>query len=210
MSSLPVQAAPVRPAAAWPYPARFLLLNVGLLAYGAGLSLMIAAGIGLAPWDALHVGLARVVPGLTIGVASISVGLLLLVASALCLGARVGVGSVLNMLLIGVYIDRLLPHLSAGAGWLAWGQFLLGTLLVGVATGTYIASDFGAGPRDSLVLGLAERTGWPVKYLRTGVELVVLLTGYLLGATVGWGTLLFALSIGPAMSLGLSLYGLRR
>jgi hypothetical protein len=189
---------------------RFLLLNAGLFLYGLGLSAMIRADVGLAPWDALHVGLSGVVPGLSIGVASIGVGLALLIVAARFLGMRVGVGSVLNMLFIGLYIDLLSPHLPRPPGALAWVQFLGGTLLIGLATGTYIASDFGAGPRDGVVLGLARRTGWPVKYLRTGIELAALGTGFLLGARVGWGTLIFALAVGPAMSLGLSLYGLRR
>jgi hypothetical protein len=172
--------------------------------------MMIAADVGLAPWDAFHVGLARVIPGVTIGMASIGVGLVFQLVAARFLGMPIGLGSALNMVLIGVYIELFLPHLGAPAGGLAWAQFLFGTALVGVATGAYIASGFGAGPRDSLVLGLAGRTGWPVKYLRTGVEIAVLVTGYLLGAKVGWGTVLFALAIGPAMSLGLALFGLRR
>jgi uncharacterized membrane protein YczE len=115
------------------------------------------------------------------------------------------------MALIGVYIDLFLPRLPRPLWlWTAWPQFLAGILLVGLATGMYIASGFGAGPRDSLVLGLVRRTGWPVRYVRTGIEGLVLLAGYLLGARIGWGTAVFALSIGPAMSLGLRLYGPRR
>jgi uncharacterized membrane protein YczE len=203
--------AAARTAATWPVSLRFLLLNAGLALYGLGLSLMIAAGVGLAPWDALHVGLARVIPGLSVGGASIAVGLLFLAVSARFLGMPVGVGSALNMLLIGLYIDALLPRLPTAPGpFLAWTQFGAGIALVGLATGTYIASGFGAGPRDGLVLGLAGRTGWPVRYLRVGVELAVLAAGFLMGAKVGWGTLVFALAIGPAMSAGLGLYGLRR
>jgi hypothetical protein len=152
-----------------------------------------------------------VIPGLSVGGASIAVGLLFLAVSARFLGMPVGVGSTLNMLLIGLYIDALLPRLPTAPGpFLAWTQFGAGIALVGLATGTYIASGFGAGPRDGLVLGLAGRTGWPVRYLRVGVELAVLAAGFLMGAKVGWGTLVFALAIGPAMSAGLGLYGLRR
>ena len=195
---------------AWPAAARFALLNGGLLLYGVGLSLMIAADVGLAPWDALHVGLARSIPGLSVGLASIAVGVALVLVSAGFLKVKVGVGSLLNMLLIGVYIDLLLPHLPRPAGVAAWVFFVGGTGLVGLATGAYIASGFGAGPRDGLVLGLVARTGWPARYVRTGIELLVLVSGYLLGAKVGGGTLLFALMAGPAMSAGLKVFGLSR
>lgn len=198
-------------AASWPFAARFLLLNIGLVLYGIGLSGMIRANVGLAPWDAFHVGLARTVPGVSIGTVSILVGLVFQGVAARFLQMPIGLGSVFNILLIGFYIDRFLAVLPAPASALtAWAMFLTGTLLVGLATGIYIASNFGAGPRDSLVLGLARRTGWPVKHLRTGIELSVLLTGFLLGAKIGWGTLVFALVIGPAMSVGMGLFGLRR
>lgn len=198
-------------AAGWPFAARFLLLNAGLVLYGIGLSGMIRANVGLAPWDAFHVGVAKAVPALSIGMVSILVGLVFQLVAARFLQMPIGLGSVFNMLLIGIYIDCFLAVLPSPASALtAWGMFITGTLLVGLATGIYIASNFGAGPRDSLVLGLARRTGWPVKHLRTGIELSVLLTGFLLGAKIGWGTLVFALTIGPAMSVGMGLFGLRR
>lgn len=197
--------------ARWHVAARFGLLNVGLLLYGVSLAAMIRAHIGLAPWDALHVGLSHAFPFLTVGYASILVGLLCLTGAYFILKMRVGIGSLLNMLLIGLYIDQVLPRLPEPQGpYVPWALFLAGILGVGLATGMYIASGFGAGPRDSLVIGLNHRTGWPVKYLRTGVELLVLLTGWLLGAKVGWGTLVFAVTIGPAMSAGMGLFGLRR
>ena len=87
---------------------------------------------------------------------------------------------------------------------------LVGLIGYGFSMAVMVRSGLGLDPWDVFHQGLAERTGWPVKYLRTAVELAVLLTGYLLGATVGWGTLLFAVTIGPAMSFGLGLYGLRR
>ncbi len=195
----------------WPAWLRFLLLNAGLALYGFGLAAMINANVGLAPWDALHVGLANHLPFLTVGGASIGAGLVCQASAYLFLGMPVGIGSVLNMVLIGVYIDQfrpVIPHPEAPLA--AWAWFLGGTLLSALATGTYIASQFGAGPRDSVVLGLARRTGLPVKHLRTGMELTVLAAGWLLGARVGWGTLVFALVFGPAMSAALALYGLRR
>jgi uncharacterized protein len=198
-------------AAHWHLAARFALLNVGLLLYGVSLASMIRAHVGLAPWDALHVGLSHAFPVLTVGYASILAGLLCLTVAYFLLRMPVGIGSLLNMVLIGLYIDLILPYLPEPFGpYIPWALFLAGILGVGFATGMYIASGFGAGPRDSLVLGLNRRTGWPVKYLRTGVELAVLLTGWLLGAKVGWGTLVFAITIGPAMSTGMGIFGLRR
>lgn len=195
----------------WHPALRFLLLNVGLLAYGVGLAAMIQARVGLAPWDALHVGLSRHVPGLTVGWASVGVGFVCQVAAWRLLAMPIGLGSVLNMLLIGGYIDLFSPRIPAPANpVVAWALFLGGIAVSGFATGTYIASHFGAGPRDSVVLGLARRTGWPIKRLRTLMEVSVLALGWAMGAQIGWGTLVFALTFGPAMSLGLGVYGLKR
>lgn len=197
--------------ASWSLLPRFLLLNAGLVLYGLGLSAMIRANVGLAPWDAFHVGLANVIPWLSIGRASIVVGLVFQFVAARFLSMPIGLGSVFNLVLIGVYIDLIRPRLPVPASDLAaWALFASGVGLVGLATGTYIASGFGAGPRDSLVLGLARKTGRPVKHWRTAIEIAVLLAGFLLGARVGWGTLVFACAAGPAMSAGLRLYGLRR
>jgi uncharacterized membrane protein YczE len=207
----PAAAARVGRTAHWSPAARFVLLNVGLLIYGAGLAAMIKANVGLAPWDAFHVGLARHVPGLSVGMASVGVGFVAQLLAWRLLAMPIGVGSVLNMILIGVYIDRFLPVVPApSTPLIAWTLFLGGIALSGLATGTYIASHFGAGPRDSVVLGLAKRTGWPVKYLRTGMELTVLAMGWAMGARIGWGTLVFALTFGPAMSASLGLFGLKR
>lgn len=190
---------------------RFLLLNVGLVCYGLALSAMIRANVGLAPWDAFHVGLSQTVPWLTVGRASIAVGLVFQLTALLALRVPIGIGSVLNLVLIGVYLDLFTPRLPLPAGPVeAWLLFLGGIFGVGIATGSYIASGFGAGPRDSLVIGLNRRTGWPVKYLRSGVELLVLAGGWWMGAKIGWGTLVFALLIGPAMSAGMGLFGLKR
>ena len=190
---------------------RFVLLNLGLALYGIALAGMIRANVGLAPWDAFHVGLSQAVPGLTIGEASIGAGLVCLAAARWCLKMPIGLGSVMNMILIGLYLDFFQSRLPAPPTiFAAWAMFLMSVLGVGVATGTYIASDFGAGPRDSLVIGLHRRTGRSVKGWRTLCELAALLTGYLLGAPIGWGTLIFALTIGPAMHLGLGLYRLKR
>ncbi len=197
--------------AGWSARARFLLLQAGLFAYGVGLCAMIRSDIGLAPWDAFHVGLSRQLPGVTIGEASIGVGVLFQTAAALLLRMPVGIGSVLNMLQLGLYIDWLMPWTPLPNGALAaWLLFGGGVVLVGLGTGTYIASGFGAGPRDSVSLGLARRTGRPVRYFRTIVEMLALGGGFLMGAKIGWGTLFFAVAIGPCMGAALRLYGLKK
>ncbi|WP_045234158.1 YczE/YyaS/YitT family protein [Deinococcus pimensis] len=194
----------------WNFPARLALLMVGLFLYGLAIRLQLDANVGLAPWDAFHQGLARRT-GLTVGQASITAGLALIVAAWAALKVRPGLGSVLNMLLVGVFIDLLAPLTPHPTGIVvSWAQFALGVLLVGLATGTYIASRMGAGPRDGTVIGLSTRYRLPVGRVRTGVEVVVLLCGLLLGGHVGLGTLAFALLIGPSMAFGMRLYGLER
>ncbi|ADV67281.1 YczE/YyaS/YitT family protein [Deinococcus maricopensis] len=202
--------APLARTASWPTAARSALLLVGLLLFGASVRLMLDARVGVGPWDALNAGLVQHVP-ITFGQGSILIGAVLVALAYAWLRVRPGLGTVLNMVLIGVFIDLLAPfspHPTALP--VQWAQFAFGVLLMGFATGTYIASRFGAGPRDGLVLGLGERYAWPVARVRTGVELLVVAVAVVLGGPVGWGTLAFALSIGPSMALGLRLYGLER
>nr|WP_232337942.1 membrane protein [Deinococcus arboris] len=177
--------------------------------YGLSLRLMLDARVGVAPWEAFHLGLTRHFP-LSIGLVSVLTGLLIVVFTAVRLRQPIGPGTGLNVVLIGVFLDLLgpvVPDPVTLAG--RWIQFLLGVLLLGLATGTYVAAGLGAGPRDGLILGLSRTTGWPVAHVRTSIELVILALGWGLGGLVGWGTLVFALASGPAMALGLALYGRR-
>ena len=188
---------------------RFALLIGGLLLYGLSLRLMIDARIGVAPWEVLHLGLSRVLP-LTVGQASIGVGALLLAYTSFGLRERVGLGTLFNVLLIGIFLDVFGPLVPDPVGWpRRAAQFAAGVALLGLATGAYVGAGLGAGPRDGLMLGLNRRYGWPVARIRTVVELVVLLLGALLGGPVGWGTLAFALLVGHSVSFGLSLFGVR-
>jgi hypothetical protein len=181
-------------------------LVVGFLGWGAAVSLMIRSGLGVGPWDALHQGLHRQL-GIDIGTASIGIGVVVLLAS-LPLGIRPGVGTVANMVLIGLFTDLLLPILppAVGIGW-GLGYHLLGILLSGWFTGVYIAAGLGKGPRDGLAMGLATRLDWPVRRVRTLVEMSVLGLGWALGGTLGIGTVLFAVLIGPSMQWGLRRWG---
>jgi hypothetical protein len=163
---------------------------------------MLRSGLGVGPWDAFHQGL-HLQLGIGIGTASIGVGLLVLLLS-LPLGIRPGAGTVANMVLIGACTDLLLPVVPPASGW-AWGlaYHLAGIALAGWFTGVYIDAGLGKGPRDGLVLGLAERWRWPVRRVRTLIELSVLGAGWALGV----GTVIYALLIGPSMQWGLRRWG---
>ncbi|MFC4428011.1 YczE/YyaS/YitT family protein [Deinococcus navajonensis] len=203
-----IQSAPLASLTRLQPAGQYLLLGSGLILYGLSLRLMLNAGIGVSPWDVFHVGVTRWLP-LSVGQVSILSGLLLVVYTALHLRERVGPGTLLNVVVIGLVMDLLseaVPHPTR----LLWQcvQFALGVGLIGLATGAYVGAGLGAGPRDSLMLGLQRRHGWPVARIRTGVELVVLVAGMLLGGPFGWGTLAFALAVGPSVGFGLGLFGL--
>ena len=186
-------------------PRRWAVLTAGLALYGLAIALMVRGGRGLGPWDLLHQGLSRVT-GVPIGLANVAVGVALLAGLARA-GARFGAGTLLNAVGIGVFVDLWLLVVPAPpAAAVGWAMHLAGTLGVGLATGLYLAAAMGAGPRDTLMLVLARRTGTSVRLVRTGIELAVLALGWALGGTVGVGTVVFALGIGPATQLGLRLF----
>ncbi len=187
---------------------RLLQLNVGLAIYGLSVAFMVSAGIGLGPWDVFHQGISRLTP-LTFGQAMVLAGLAVLVYSVIGPKVRVGVGTVLNMLLIGVWCDAFLalPGFPHGTSYvLGVALFALGTVLCGVATGLYITAGLAAGARDGFVLGVAKVTGAKVRTVRTITELSVFALGWLMGGTAGLGTVLFALSAGPLMQLFLRVF----
>ena len=185
---------------------RWAQLMVGLFGCGLAVALMIRSDLGLGPWDAFHVGLHRIT-GLTVGVVSIVVGLVI-ICGTWFIGVRPGAGTLVNMVMIGVFIDLLLPVVPEAPHW-GWGlgYYLLAIAVFGVATGAYLGARLGSGPRDGLMIGLSERSGWSVSRVRTGVELAVLAAGWLMGGRVGVGTVLFAFSVGPAMQWGMQLGG---
>lgn len=187
---------------------QFPKLMGGFAVFALGISLMIRAGLGLDPWSAFHMGLSLTLP-ISYGVASVSSGFLLLAIGARFFRQKIDWGTVLNMVLIGFMVDAIIlfiPDAQAAPILLRWLMFLAGIGLVGLATGMYISSRWGAGPRDGFVISVSSRTGWSVRVIRTLLELSVLTAGALLGAAVGWGTLAFALLIGPAMQFSLRLF----
>ncbi|WP_405610339.1 YitT family protein [Streptomyces sp. NBC_00076] len=184
---------------------RLIQLYAGLALYGASSALLVEAGLGLEPWGVLHQGLAALT-GLSIGVVSIVVGAVVLLLW-IPLRQRPGLGTVSNVFVVGLAMDGTLA-LTPEARTLAVRIPLLlgGILLNGAATGLYIAARFGPGPRDGLMTGLHRRTGRSIRLMRTGVEVAVVVTGFLLGGTIGVGTLLYAVSIGPLAQLFLRVF----
>jgi uncharacterized membrane protein YczE len=181
-------------------------LVLGLALWGVAITLMIRSELGLGPWDAFHVGL-HLQTGLTVGLANILTGTVI-IAVTLALRVRPGIAIVLNTLLIGAFVDLLLPLTpAAGAAWLGVIYFGGALLLAGVATGMYIGAGFGQGPRDALMLAVHERAGWSVQRARTALEVAVLAAGWLMGAPVGLGTVLYAVAIGPVVQWGLRRFG---
>ena len=184
--------------------ARYAQLLVGLVLYGLGLALMVRAAVGVAPWDVLSQGVSHVT-GLPFGLVTNLIGVVVLLFW-IPIRQRPGVGTVLNVLLIGPSAQLglwLVPELESL--WVRIPVFAGGLLLVAIATGLYIGANFGPGPRDGLMTGIHRRTGWPIWVVRTAIEVTVLAIGWLLGGNVGLGTLAFALLIGPMVGVTLPL-----
>jgi uncharacterized membrane protein YczE len=174
---------------------RLFQLFWGLALYGFAMALMLRANLGLDPWDVLHQGLAPKI-GLSFGMTVNLLGALVLLLWW-PLRQRPGIGTVCNILVIGTVVDLSLAILPVPEGYAMRALWLgVGIVLNGVAGGAYIGAGLGSGPRDGLMTGLCARTEWPVKYVRTGIELAVLAIGWLLGGTVGAGTIVYAASIG--------------
>jgi uncharacterized membrane protein YczE len=183
---------------------RVLSLVVGLFLFAVGIVAMLQSELGLPPYDVLNQGISAHTP-LSFGAANVAVALCVL-ALAWQLGARVGPGTVANAVLIGLFVDVLLR--ADALGGLSEEPLAVrvafmcgGVLLGGLGTGFYIGAGMGAGPRDSLMLVLAARSGVRIGIVRAGIEIAVTVVGFALGGTVGIGTLAFAFGIGPAVEL---------
>jgi uncharacterized membrane protein YczE len=179
---------------------------VGLMAFGLGIALMVEAGLGLGPWEALNQGIARQT-GLEIGTVSILLGIPIL-ALWWPLGERPGIGTLFNVVFIGTSTNVAIAILptpptdpSPEAVALRVVVMLAGVAVIAVGSGLYLSTDLGPGPRDGLMTGIHHRFGWSIRRSRTFIELVVLGVGWALGGTVGLGTVVFALGIGPLVQL---------
>ena len=184
---------------------RVPLLLAGLFFYGASMAMVLRSTLGLIPWDVLHVGVSRHV-SLSFGTIVVAVSLLVLLPW-IPLRQKPGLGTIANALLIGPSADLVLSVLPAPEH-LGWRLLLLigGVVLNGVATGMYIGSQLGPGPRDGLMTGLAKVSGRSLRFVRTGIEVTVVLVGWLLGGVVGLGTALYAVAIGPLAQFFLPLF----
>jgi uncharacterized membrane protein YczE len=175
---------------------RLTQLYLGLVLYGASMALQIRAGLGLDPWDVFHQGVAER-SGLSFGTVVVITGAGVLLAWV-PLRQRPGIGTVSNVFVIGIAVDVTLALLpAAGSSSAGLAMLLAGIGLNGVASGAYIGAALGPGPRDGLMTGLVRRSGRSVRFVRTSIEVGVLAVGAVLGGTVGIGTVLYALSIGP-------------
>jgi uncharacterized membrane protein YczE len=180
---------------------RVVQLYVGIALYGVSSSMLLLAGLGVDPWDVLHQGLSRRL-GLGVGTWVVIVGALVLLLW-IPLRQRPGFGTVSNAIMIGLVVDAVLATVPPVHGLGArLAVMTSGVVLNGIATGLYIGAGLGPGPRDGLMTGLAAR-GHSIRVVRTGIEVTVLLTGWLLGGTVGLGTVVYALGIGPIVHLSI-------
>lgn len=186
---------------------RLVQLYVGLTLYGASSALLVRAELGLEPWGVLHQGLTELT-GISIGVVSIIVGAIVLLLW-IPLRQRPGLGTVSNVFVVGLAMDGTLALVGDLDGLGARIPVMaLAIVLNGVATGLYIAARFGPGPRDGLMTGLNRATGRSIRLVRTAIEVAVVVTGFLLGGSLGAGTVLYALAIGPLAQLFLRLFEL--
>ena len=187
-----------------PRPQTLLFLSFGLFLFGLGETLLIASGLGVTPWTVLAQGLGNHI-GASIGFTTFVVSLLVLIAW-IPLRQMPGLGTILNVIIIATVIEFVLPLLPTLENtWLKIAGVIIGILLVGFGSGLYLVANLGAGPRDGLMTGLQRVTHLPIAWVRIAIEVSVVLSGWLLGGVVGLGTIMFALGIGPAVSVGLFL-----
>lgn len=189
-------------------PRRLIQLFAGLTLYGASMALMLRAVLGLDPWDVFHQGLSTHV-GLSFGMLVNVVGAVVLLLW-IPLRQKPGIGTIANIFTLGTTVDltlRVLPEIEGLP--LRIAALVAGVVLNGIAGAMYIGAGLGPGPRDGLMTGLCKRTGWSIRVVRTGIEFTALAVGWLLGGTVGVGTVLYAVAIGPLVQAFLPLFTIR-
>ena len=179
---------------------RLLQLYIGLALYGVSTAMFVRADLGADPWNVFHLGVANLL-SMNIGLVIIAVGVLVLLAW-IPLRQRPGFGTLSNVIMIGLAADAALAVIPGFESLLTRSGLLVAAVILNaLATSLYIGAGFGAGPRDGLMTGIHARTGWSVRTIRTAIEVSVLLSGWLLGGTVGVGTVLYALAIGPLIQI---------
>lgn len=181
---------------------RLPALIIGLVLFGVGIGLMVQSGLGLGPWEALHQGIAGQT-GIPIGTVSVLLGIPIL-ALWWPLGERPGLGTILNVLIIGTSTNLAIALVPAAQVVAVQAAMMLGGVgVIGFGSGLYLSADLGPGPRDGLMTGIHHRFGWSIRRARTAIELTVLAIGWVLGGTIGLGTIVFALGIGPTIEFWL-------
>lgn len=181
---------------------RLPALIVGLVLFGVGIGLMVQSGLGLGPWEALHQGIAGRT-GIPIGTVSVLLGIPIL-ALWWPLGERPGLGTILNVMIIGTSTNLAIALLPAAQVVTGQAAMMVGGVgVIGFGSGLYLSADLGPGPRDGLMTGVHHRFGWSIRRARTAIELTVLAIGWVLGGTIGLGTIVFALGIGPTVQFWL-------
>jgi Predicted membrane protein len=179
---------------------RLLQLYVGLSLYGVSTAMFVRANLGADPWNVFHLGMGKVF-ALDIGTVMIVTGALVLLLWV-PLRQRPGLGTVSNVIVIGLAADAALAVLGSPESlWLRSMLMAAAVVLNALATGMYIGAGFGAGPRDGLMTGIHARTGWSIRAIRTSIEVTVLIIGFFLGGSLGIGTLVYALAIGPLIQI---------
>ena len=183
----------------------FVLLCLGLSIFGFGSSLLIHSTIGNAPWVVLAEGLANQF-NWSIGFATFITSIVVL-SMWIPLGEKPGIGTIMNILIIAVVLDLSINifDLSSSLFFINFITALLGVIIVGLGSGIYLIANLGPGPRDGLMTGLQKVSGYPIAWIRTLIEITVVLLGWALGGTVGVGTILFTIGVGPAVAFGLNL-----
>jgi len=178
------------------------LLCIGLILFGLGEGLLIISTIGASPWNVLHQGLALNL-GLSVGAWAFLISLIVLLLWFF-LDEKIGMGTILNFIIIAIMIDLVIFFFEVPELWI--NQFLLcviSVLMVGLGSGIYLIARLGPGPRDGLMTGLQKKTGFSIALIRGSIEIFVVSCGWLLGGTIGFGTVLYAIGIGPAVAFGI-------
>lgn len=189
---------------------RIFFLFWGVFLFALGIVLTVQSNLGTAPWDVMHLGVTNYLP-FTMGQISQITGVLVIAISWL-LGVKPGWGSLANMYFIGLFIDIIMAGgwVPVFDNWMArLGLLLAGIWIIGWASYFYLSAAFGAGPRDSLMVGIIKKTDWPVWKIRTIIETLVAVIGYFLGGPIGIGTIIIAFTLGPSIQWAFSIMGKR-
>ncbi len=185
----------------------FVILCLGLVVFGFGSSLLIHSNIGNAPWVVLAEGLSKQL-NWSIGFSTFMISLIVL-SLWIPLAQKPGIGTIMNILIIAIVLDlsQNTINLSSNLFFINFLTALLGIVIAGLGSGIYLIANLGPGPRDGLTTGLQRTSGYPIAWIRTFIEISVVLIGWALGGTVGIGTILFTMGVGPSIAFSLNLIG---